>query len=174
MAIADAAVTKEVPISADVFKQSMRLLAGGVCICTSARNGERLGLTMTAVCSLTLEPPTLIVCVNRDAQAHDMMRATRRLCINFLASEHVELAELFSSASFKGSGRFDPAKWTDMASGMPALTNGLAALDCEIIQESSVGQHSVFVCEVKAARLNPDKEPLVHFNREFCELLPIA
>lgn len=173
MAIADAAVT-ETPISADVFKQSMRLLAGGVCICTTANNGERLGLTMTAVCSLTLEPPTLVVCVNRDAGAHDMMRATKRLCINFLASEHVALAELFSSASFKGSGRFDPALWTDMASGMPALNNGLAALDCSIIQESSVGQHSVFICEVKAARLNPEKEPLVHFNREFCELLPIA
>jgi flavin reductase (DIM6/NTAB) family NADH-FMN oxidoreductase RutF len=173
MAIADAAVT-ETPISADVFKQSMRLLAGGVCICTTAKGGERLGLTMTAVCSLTLEPPTLVVCVNRDAGAHDMMRATKRLCINFLASEHVELAELFSSVSFKGSGRFDPAKWTDMASGVPALNSALAALDCEIIREMSVGQHSVFICEVKAARLNPDKEPLVHFNREFCELLPIA
>jgi flavin reductase (DIM6/NTAB) family NADH-FMN oxidoreductase RutF len=173
MAIADAAVT-ETPISVDVFKQSMRLLAGGVCICTTATNGERLGLTMTAVCSLTLEPPTLVVCVNRDAGAHEMMRTTKRVCINFLASEHVELAELFSSVSFKGSGRFDPAKWTDMASGMPALNSALAALDCSIIQESSVGQHSVFICEVKAARLNPDKEPLVHFNREFCELLPIA
>jgi flavin reductase (DIM6/NTAB) family NADH-FMN oxidoreductase RutF len=115
-----------------------------------------------------------VVCVNRDAGAHDMMRATKRLCINFLASEHVELAELFSSVSFKGSGRFDPAKWTDMASGVPALNSALAALDCEIIREMSVGQHSVFICEVKAARLNPDKEPLVHFNREFCELLPIA
>ena len=174
MAIADAAVTQETPVSADVFKQSMRLLAGGVCICTTANNGERLGLTMTAVCSLTLDPPTLVVCVNRDAGAHDMMRATKRVCINFLASEHVELAELFSSVSFKGSGRFDPAKWTDMASGVPALMSALAALDCEIIQETSVGQHSVFICEVKAARLNPEKEPLVHFNREFCELLPIA
>ena len=48
----------ETPISADVFKQSMRLLAGGDCICTTATNGERLGLTMTAVCSLTLEPPS--------------------------------------------------------------------------------------------------------------------
>lgn len=167
-------MTNETPISADIFKQSLRLLAGGVCICTTAMNGERLGLTMTAVCSLTLEPPTLVVCVNRDAGAHDMMRATKRICINFLASEHVELAELFSSTSFKGSGRFDPAKWTDMKSGMPALNAGLAALDCSIIEESTVGAHSVFVCEVKAARLNPEKEPLVHFNREFCELLPIA
>jgi flavin reductase len=102
------------------------------------------------------------------------MRTTKRICINFLSAEDVELAELFSSASFKGSGRFDPAQWTDMASGVPALNSALAALDCEIIQEMTVGQHSVFICEIKAARLNPEKEPLVHFNREFCELLPIA
>jgi flavin reductase len=174
MAVVDAAVIKEVPVSADIFKQSMRLLAGGVCIAASIKDGERLGLTVTAVCSLTLDPPTLIVCINRDAGAYDTMRATRRISVNFLASDHVELAELFSSSSFKGAGRFDPTKWTDMASGVPALLGALAALDCEIIEEVSVGQHTVFFCEVKSARLDPEREPLVHFNREFCELLPIA
>jgi flavin reductase len=175
MAIADAAaMSTEAPVSAEIFKQSMRLLAGGVCIAATAQNGERLGLTVTAVCSLTLDPPTLIVCVNRDAGAHNTMRATRRISVNFLASDHVELAELFSSSNFKGAGRFDPAKWTDMTSGVPALLGALAALDCEIIEEMSIGQHSVFFCEVKTARLDPEKEPLVHFNREFCELLPIA
>jgi flavin reductase len=174
MAVAGAAVTKETPVSAEIFKQSMRLLAGGVCIAATANGGEWLGLTVTAVCSLTLEPPTLIVCVNRDAGAHATMRTTKRLSVNFLASEHVDLAQLFSSSSFKGSGRFDPVKWSAMASGMPALAGALAALDCVIIDELNFGQHSVFFCEVKAARLEPEREPLVHFNREFCELLPIA
>jgi flavin reductase (DIM6/NTAB) family NADH-FMN oxidoreductase RutF len=177
MAVVDASgarVINETPITAELFKQSMRLLAGGVCIAATAADGERLGLTVTAVCSLTLEPPTVIVCINRDAGAHNAMRQTRRISVNFLASQHVELAELFSSASFKGAGRFDPAKWTDMASGTPALLGALAVLDCAIIEEMAIGQHSVFFCEVKAARLDPEQEPLVHFNREFCELLPIA
>ena len=175
MAVAGAAVTKETPVSAEIFKQSMRLLAGGVCIATTGKDGgEWLGLTVTAVSSLTLEPPTVIVCVNRDAGAHTTMHASRRLCVNFLASDHVELAQLFSSSSFKGSGRFDPSKWTAMTSGLPALIGALAALDCEIIDQMTFGQHSVFICEVKAVRLEPEKEPLVHFNREFCELLPIA
>ena len=78
MAINEAGMIEEMPISPGIFKQSMRLLAGGVCIGASAKDGERLGLTMTAVCSLTLDPPTLIVCVNRDAGAHAMMRLTRR------------------------------------------------------------------------------------------------
>jgi len=167
-------LTTETPISAGVFKQSMRLLAGGVCIVASARDGERLGLTMTAVCSLTLDPPTLIACVNRDAGAHGMMRSTRRISVNLLGSDHVELAELFSSSRIKGAERFDRAKWTDMASGVPALVDALAVLDCEIFEEIPVGQHSAFFCEVKAARLQPDQEPLVHFNREFCGLLPVS
>jgi flavin reductase (DIM6/NTAB) family NADH-FMN oxidoreductase RutF len=167
-------VIEEMPISPGVFKKSMRLLAGGVCIVASAKDGERLGLTMTAVCSLTLDPPTLIVCVNRDAGAHAMMRLTRRISVNLLGADHVELAELFSSSSFKGAERFDCAKWNDMESGVPALADALAVLDCEIIEEKAVGQHTVFFCKVKAARLQPEKEPLVHFNRQFYGLLALA
>ncbi len=61
-----------------------------------------------------------------------------------------------------------------MESGVPALTGALAVLDCEIVEEKVVGQHSVFFCEVKTSRLRDQKEPLVHFDRKFCGLLPVA
>lgn len=67
----------EMPISSDLFKQSMRLLAGGVCIVATHRDGERYGLTMTAVCSPTADLPSLIACVNRDAGAHGIMCETK-------------------------------------------------------------------------------------------------
>jgi flavin reductase len=98
----------------------------------------------------------------------------RRISVNLLGADHLELAELFSSSSIKGSERFDRAKWIDMESSVPALIDALAVLDCEIFEENSVGQHSVFFCEVKAVRLQPDKGLLVHFNREFRGLLPVA
>jgi flavin reductase len=167
-------VTVETPISVDTFKQSMRLLAGGVCIAASVTNGERLGLTVTAVCSLTLDPPTVVLCINNAAGAHEAMRTTKRLSVSLLASHHHQLAELFASSKTKGAERFDPARWTNMASGMPVVIDALAALDCEIIKEVAVGQHSVFFCEVKAARLAPDKCPLVHFNRGFFEVRSMA
>ena len=130
MAIEQAVTTKETPISPAVFKQSMRRLAGGVCILASARDGERHGLTMTAVCSLTLDPPMLIACVNRDAGAYETMRSTRRVSVNLLGSDQIELAELFSSSTIKGTERFERAEWVEMASGVPALTGALAVLDC--------------------------------------------
>lgn len=157
----------ETPISSDLFKQSMRLLAGGVCIVATSSDGEWHGLTMTAVCSLTMNPPSLIACVNRDAGAHGIMSTTRRVSVNVLSHDHMDLAELFSSPRIKGPERFDDRKWIGMASGLPALIDALAVLDCEVVQETAVGQHSVFFCEVKSARLQPDRKPLVHFNREY-------
>ncbi|MBN8990062.1 MAG: flavin reductase family protein [Rhizobiales bacterium] len=164
----------ETPISSEMFKQSMRLLAGGVCIVATNSNGEWHGLTMTAVCSLTMDPPSLIACVNRDAGAHGTMSATKRISVNVLTRDHTDLAELFSSSNIKGPQRFDNERWLEMASGVPALIDALAVLDCEVIQEMTVGQHSVFFCEVKNVRLQPSRKPLVHFNREFCAVQPVC
>ncbi len=164
----------ETPISSDVFKESMRLLAGGVCIVATNSNGEWHGLTMTAVCSLTMDPPSLIACVNRDAGAHGIMSATRRVSVNVLSDYHMGLAELFSSSKVKGPERFDEKNWIEMASGVPALVDALAVLDCEVIREMVVGKHSVFFCEVKNVRLQPGGRPLVHFNREFCAVEPVC
>jgi flavin reductase len=166
-------VITETPVSSDVFKQSMRLLAAGVCIVATNSNDEWHGLTMTAVCSLTMDPPSLIACVNRDAGAHGVMSATRRVSVNVLSHDHTDLAELFSSPRVKGPERFDGQKWIRMASGVPALIDALAVLDCEVTNETAVGQHSVFFCEIRSARLQPGRRPLVHFNREFCVLQPV-
>ena len=163
----------ETPISPDVFKQSMRQLASGVCILATSIDGEWHGLTMTAVCSLTMDPPSLIACVNRDASAHRIISATRRVSINMLSDDHMGLAALFSSSEVRGPARFDAQQWTRMASGVPALKEALAVLDCEVVEESAVGQHSVFFCEVRNARLQPNRKPLVYFNREFCGVLPV-
>jgi flavin reductase (DIM6/NTAB) family NADH-FMN oxidoreductase RutF len=166
-------MTVEAPISTETFRQTMRRLAGGVCIAATGQDGQRLGLTVTAVCSVTLEPPTILLCVNRTAGAHDLIRATRRVGISVLASDQLELAQRFSSSEVKGSARFQDSMWTDMASGTPAAVDALAALDCEIVHDLSIGQHSVFVCEVRAARLASEKPPLVHFDRAFRALSPL-
>ncbi len=164
----------ETPISSGVFKQSMRLFAGGVCIVATNRDGEWHGLTMTAVCSLTIDPPSLIACVNRNAGAHGIMSTTKRVSVNVLSPDHTGLAELFSSSKVKGPKRFDEKRWTGMASGVPALIDALAVLDCEVMRQMTVGQHSVFFFEVKSVRLQPNRRPLVHFNREFYAVQPVC
>lgn len=164
-------MTAESSISPDTFRQSMRLLAGGVCIAATSLGGARLGLTVTAVCSPTVSPPTIIVCINRGAGAHGLMQASKRVSINFLAAHHVGLAERFSSPVIRGEDRFEAGQWRSMSSGSLALIGALAVLDCVIIEELVVGQHSAFHCEVKSALLHgEEKPPLVHFNeRSHCK-----
>lgn len=113
-------IATETPISLDMFKQTMRLLAGGVCIVATNHNGERHGLTMTAVCSLTADPPSLLACVNREAGAHRVITSSKRVSINLLSSDQVGLAERFSSPLVRGAKRFQDKRWTAMASGLPA------------------------------------------------------
>ena len=139
----------------------------------SNSDGEWRGLTMTAVCPLTIDPPSLILCVNVDAGANRMISTTKRVSVNLLSHDQLDLAELFSSSQVKGTERFDEKRWADMPSGVPALIDALAVLDCEVIQETVIGRHSVFFCRVKAVRLQPDKRPLIHFNREFCAVQPV-
>ena len=69
--------------------------------------------------------------MNRDAGAYGFMSTTRRVSVNLLSHDHKDLAELFSSPKIKGPERFDERKWIKMASGVPALVDALAALDCE-------------------------------------------
>lgn len=155
------------PISSEMFKESMRFLAGGVCILATNSDGDWYGLTITAVCSLTIDPPSLVACVNRNTGTHSVMCRTKRVSINVLANNQMDLAKLFSSSVVRGTKRFDKARWVEMASGVPALRDALVVLDCEVVQQLPVGQHSVFFCEVKDVAIQAEKGALVHFNRKF-------
>ena len=73
------------PVDAEIFKAGMRCLASGVTIITTIHDGQRAGLTATAVCSLSVDPPQLLVCVSHKAEAHDIIHRGSVLCVNLLA-----------------------------------------------------------------------------------------
>src|SRR5260221_12983341 len=79
-----------------LFKTAMRRVASTVCVLTTEYEGRRWGLTATAICSLSAEPPSLIACVNREAEAHTAITLSRRICINVLSEEQIEVAQRFS------------------------------------------------------------------------------
>src|SRR4051812_25845260 len=87
------------------FKLGMRALAGAVSIITSAHEGRRYGMTATAVCSAAADPPTVLVCINRNTTTHGAVEATGMFCVNVLRSEDKELSGLFSGAQ-RGESRF--------------------------------------------------------------------
>lgn len=150
------------------FKEAMRRTASTVCVLTTVHDNRRWGLTATAVCSLSVEPPSLIVCVNRLAEAHVPITESCRIGVNFLAREDVAVAQRFSGAfGDKGEARFTGAEWFEIKTGVPLLQGALAALDCRVVQATDFHTHSVLFAEVRAIVLGNRTAPLIYANRSY-------
>jgi flavin reductase (DIM6/NTAB) family NADH-FMN oxidoreductase RutF len=127
------------------FKAALRNISGSVSIVTSGRAPHRHGLTVTAASSLSVEPSTVLVCVNKSAGAHDTIVKTGCFGWNVLTADHVDLAQRFSGMDgTKGDIRFDDNRWTELVSGSPILIGSLCSFDCEVIDMHPVGTHTVF------------------------------
>lgn len=150
-------------IDPESFKAGMRQLAGGVCIITSlSPDGQRAGLTATAVCAVSADPPVLLVCVNRDSRSHDVIREAGVFAVNVLDALDQELAWRFAG-TVAGDARFYGARWTQLHTGAPVLESALASFDCRIAQAVDVGTHRIVFGAIQAVRLAPSAgRPLLY------------
>ena len=151
------------------FKQAMRQCAGAVALVTvGAEHGKRTGLTVTSACSLSDSPPSLIVCVNRNASAHARIREEGAFAINFLHEDHALLALTFSGQKgVNGDDRFAFGQWTRGTTGTPVLQDAAATFDCVLAQEFETKTHSIFVGEVRAVSHSAEARPLVYLRSGF-------
>src|SRR5258706_15753299 len=108
------------PVDPGQFKTGMRTLPGAVNIITSMNSGHRYGMTATAVCSATAEPPTVLVCINKLATTHGAVAKSKVFCVNVLRAENWELSTVFSGGQ-TGDARFRNGNWAKLATGPPVL-----------------------------------------------------
>src|ERR671911_1311260 len=108
------------PVDAEQFKAGMRTLAGAVNIITSTNAGHRYGMTATAVCSASAEPPTVLVCINKLASTHAAVAKSKAFCVNVLRAEDWELSTSFSGAQ-SGEARFKSRDWTRLPPRPPGV-----------------------------------------------------
>jgi flavin reductase (DIM6/NTAB) family NADH-FMN oxidoreductase RutF len=135
------AVSIETEVTAGDFRNAMRQLTGGVSVITAGRGRDISGMTVTSVSSLSVDPPALIVSINREASSWPLVKRYGFFGVNILASDQIDIAERFTGkGGLKGADRFTGARWTTRASGVPLLVGALAAIDCEV--EDVVERHS--------------------------------
>lgn len=137
-------------IDPDTYRAGMRLLAGGVTLVTTQVGGEVHGLVATAVSSVSASPPSLLVCVNRQASAHDIIEQAGYLAVNILGSKNIGIAELFRSGASRDS-RFGMQRWTSLETGAPVLPTSLFSFDCAVAQKVRHHSHTIFICDVVGA-----------------------
>ncbi len=137
-------------VSGDEYKQSMRRVVSPVAVVTSIESGRRNGLLAKAVCSVTADPPTLLICINRNATAEALIAASGLFGVNFLTHDQQEVARRFSTSKLDPELRFATGEWGRLVTGTPILVGATAAFDCVVDGHQNHGTHHVFFGRVVA------------------------
>jgi flavin reductase len=151
------------------FRNAMARVCAPVNVITTDGLAGRGGFTATAMCSVTDEPPTLLVCMNSKSQQADMFKSNGRFCVNVLPSEHRDLASLFAGGVRDMESRYATAEWDILESGLPALRSAIVSFGCEISDIHRIGTHNVMIGEVKELRQRSDGNALLYFDRNYVQ-----
>jgi flavin reductase (DIM6/NTAB) family NADH-FMN oxidoreductase RutF len=155
-------------ISNEIFRRALSRLAAGVSIVTTGNNGERRGVTATAVCSVSAVPPTILTCINTATGTCKMIEDTGCFAINLLSEHHRAVADAFAGRNgLRGNDRFYHGDWIEGdRRRMPILHTALAALECRVDNVVRSGTHAVFFGIVEEAYFD-EQTPLIYHDGNF-------
>lgn len=153
------------------YRNAMARLGAAVNIITTDGPAGRAGFTASAVCSVTDDPPTLLICLNRNASVYPVFQANGTLCVNVLGAGQQQLSNLFGGKTPMDE-RFAAAQWHASRSGVPVLAEAAATFECRVVGRTAVGTHDVLFCEVEMVRVGSAAHGLVYFDRRYHDLLP--
>lgn len=150
------------------FRDAMARLGAAVNIITTGGAAGRGGFTASAVCSVTDEPPTLLVCMNRGATAAPALMANGTVCVNVVGPAQKEAAMVFAGVTkCSMEERFDAGTFTTAATGAPVLEGATVAFDCTVTEIVEKGTHLVVFAEVAAILGGGEGAGLVYFGRDY-------
>ncbi len=148
------------------FREAISHFASGVTVITTVHDGRRVGMTASAVSSLSLDPILLLVCINTKLTTHTAIEQSRRFVVNVLGEGQEELALHFArSADDKFAGIATRADYD-----LPVLDDAVAHFVCDVHERFPGGDHSIFIGQVLACEAQPGRRPLVYFRSGFGEL----
>jgi flavin reductase len=159
-------------VSQNTYRDAMARLGAAVNVITTDGPGGRRGFTASAVCSVTDDPPTLLVCCNRGNDTHAALLANRVMCVNTLAAGQTDVSDIFAGiGGAEGEARFDGAEWFTLDTGAPVLQGAAVSFDCRIVEVTEVGTHSVLFGKVSALRQGARHDGLIYFGRAYHPLI---
>jgi flavin reductase (DIM6/NTAB) family NADH-FMN oxidoreductase RutF len=150
------------------LKRAMRRVAATVNVVSICVDGRPMGITATAVSSISMEPPSLLVCINRAASMHSSMGDMSHFCINVLHRDQEEVARMFADSA-QHALRF-LSGWEIDCAPAPRLIDAQATILCRLSDSHSFGTHSIFIGVVEAAWTREDVDPLVYLNGRYASV----
>lgn len=151
-------------VSSEIFRSALSRFPSGVTVVTTRDGEERFhGITVSAFCSLSLDPPRVLICIEKTAGSHIALETSQAFIVNMLSADQRELSERFASTL---ENKFESVEFEDGLDGIPILVGCLATLECRVTSAYDGGDHSIFVGEVERATVN-DGDPIVYFRGDY-------
>ncbi len=165
-------------VTADTFRQIMGRFVTGVTVVTTWEPGSReggradrrpAGITVNALSSVSLDPPLVVVALDRSRFITPFVREAGRYAVNILGAGQQALSDCFAHAPVSpGREEFCGASWHLGATGVPLIDGAIASLECTIVETYSAGDHDLFIARVDAMSTEPEHDdPLIYYRRRY-------
>jgi flavin reductase (DIM6/NTAB) family NADH-FMN oxidoreductase RutF len=154
-------------INPDDLRLAMRRWATGVTIVSSTYNGYRHGMTVNSFTSISLEPPLVLVSIERKTRTYKLIEQAEFFGVTLLAAGQQEISDCFAGRHTEDEDRFSNVDTFTLETGAPFIQGGLAFLDCRVMATLGAGDHTVFVGEVVAVQFKNLDDPLLYFDRNY-------
>jgi flavin reductase (DIM6/NTAB) family NADH-FMN oxidoreductase RutF len=154
------------PIDDARFRQAMGHFASGVTVVTTAAESELYGMTVSSFSSLSLNPPLVLICIDKSVPTHDILMHAGCFVVNILEERQEHLSRRFATTA---NDKFKGVAWHTGKLGLPVLDNTLAAIECSLRDTLNGGDHTIFIGEVVDAEVR-EGAPLLYYRRGYHEL----
>lgn len=157
----------------DELREVMRFWASGVAVVGAEFDGVRHGMTVSSFTSLSLEPPLVMVSLQKATRTHDLVIGSEAFAVTVLGEDQQAVSNRFAGMESEDEDRFVGIETYTLETGSPLLHHGLAFFDCRLVGQHDAGTHTVIIGEVVAAQINEHGDqiaPLVYFNRDYRKL----
>ena len=155
------------PVTPELFKKLMGSFVTGVSVVTTQVDGVLHGLTVSALSSVSLDPPLLLVCIDHHARAYEHLRRAPAFSINFLAEDQSTVAEKFAEPGLSMEERLSSVEYFLGKTGCPLFRHSLAVMECRIAGTYTAGDHDIFLGEILSGEVDPQPKPLLYFRGSF-------
>jgi flavin reductase ActVB len=154
-------------IDSDTFRAALGRFACGITVVTARdEKGRDHGMTVSAFCSVSLDPPYVMVCIGHDASMHGLLMKVPSIGVSVLSNEQEPLSRRFADPE---SDRFDGVGYARGENGVASIDDALVHLECEVIARHEAGDHTILVCAVERAA-SDDGRPLLYYRGGYAQL----
>ncbi|MGD9561686.1 MAG: flavin reductase family protein [Pyrinomonadaceae bacterium] len=152
------------PVTNEEFRAALSRFPSGVTVVTTRDDKGRFhGITVSAFCSLSLEPPRVLICIEKTTGSHGALHESQAFVVNMLSAEQREVSERFASTVENKFAGIDLETGLDR---IPVLLGCVATLECRVTNTYDGGDHSIFVGEVERATVR-DGDPILYFRGDY-------